>query len=198
MKNNVMKVVVIKGNGRTWGMGSFDCPGELALENDKILGINTLAKITLKEVEISYGCPKRWRRKRQPSPVLLPRKSHGWRSLVSLASQRVGHDWATSLSIFFFKPLGKFPKFLSGNTVCQGLYSPQHYKINFFLSHDLWHSAILLAFRSILIFSPNCLLMSVRIQSDFVSDKRNTSPFEKLFSAICLGTLTIYFNISLA
>ena len=36
-------------------MGSFDCPGELALENDKILGINTLAKITLKEVEISYA-----------------------------------------------------------------------------------------------------------------------------------------------
>ena len=23
-----------------------------------------------------------WRRKRQPTPVLLPRKSHGWRSLV--------------------------------------------------------------------------------------------------------------------
>ena len=63
-------------------MGSFDCPGELALENDKILGINTLAKITLKEVEISYGCPKRWRRKRQPSPVLLPGKSHGRRSIV--------------------------------------------------------------------------------------------------------------------
>ena len=134
MKNNVMKVVVIKGNGRTWGMGSFDCPGELALENDKILGINTLAKITLKEVEISYGSPKRWRRKWQPSPVLLPRKSHGWRSLVSFAWQRVGHDWATSLSIFFFKPLGKFPKFLSGNTVCQGLYSPQHYKIFFFIT----------------------------------------------------------------
>ena len=40
-------------------MGSFDCPGELAIGNDKILGINTWAKITLKEVEISYGSPKR-------------------------------------------------------------------------------------------------------------------------------------------
>ena len=27
--------------------------------------------------------------------VLLPRKSHGWRSLVSMGLQRVGHDWAT-------------------------------------------------------------------------------------------------------
>ena len=41
-----------------------------------------------------------WRRKRQPTPVLLPRKSHGRRSLVSMGSQRVGHNWATSL--FFF------------------------------------------------------------------------------------------------
>ena len=39
-----------------------------------------------------------WRRKWQPTPVLLPRKSHGRRSLVSMGSQRVGHDWATSLS----------------------------------------------------------------------------------------------------
>ena len=33
-----------------------------------------------------------WRGKWQPTPVLLPRKSHGWRSLVSMGSQRVGHD----------------------------------------------------------------------------------------------------------
>ena len=53
MKNTVMNIVVITGNGRKWGMGSFDCPGELAVGNNKILGINTLAKITLKKVEIS-------------------------------------------------------------------------------------------------------------------------------------------------
>ena len=41
----------------------------------------------------------RWRRRWQPTPVLLPRKSHGWRSLVSMGSQRIGHDWATSLSL---------------------------------------------------------------------------------------------------
>ena len=77
-------------------MGSFDCPGELAEGSDKILGINTLANITLKEVEISYSSPKR--------------------------------------IFIFIKPLGKFPKFLSGKTVCQGLYSPQHHKIIFFIT----------------------------------------------------------------
>ena len=44
-----------------------------------------------------------WRRKWQPTPVLLPGKSHGQRSLVgyiqSMGSQRVGFDWATSLSL---------------------------------------------------------------------------------------------------
>ena len=40
------------------------------------------------------------RRKWQPTPVLLPGKSHGQRSLVdcsSMGSLRVGHDWVTSL-----------------------------------------------------------------------------------------------------
>ena len=46
----------------------------------------------------SLGWEVPWRRKWQPTPVLLPRKSHGRRSLVSMGSQRVRHDWATSLS----------------------------------------------------------------------------------------------------
>jgi len=39
-----------------------------------------------------------------PTPVLLPGKSHGWRSLVGCSpwGRRVGHDWATSLSLFTF------------------------------------------------------------------------------------------------
>ena len=39
-----------------------------------------------------------------PTPILLPGKSHGWRSLVgwSMGSWRVGHDWVTSLSLFTF------------------------------------------------------------------------------------------------
>ena len=47
----------------------------------------------------SLGWEVPWRRKWQPTPVLLPRKSHGRRSLVSMGLQRVGHDWATSLPL---------------------------------------------------------------------------------------------------
>ena len=40
-----------------------------------------------------------WRRKWQPTPVFLPGKSHGQRSLIGYSlhkeSQRVRHDWAT-------------------------------------------------------------------------------------------------------
>ena len=44
-----------------------------------------------------------WRRKWQPTPVLLPGKFHGLRGssepcrLQSMGSQRIRHDWATSL-----------------------------------------------------------------------------------------------------
>ena len=43
-----------------------------------------------------------WRRQWQPTPVLLPGKSYGRMEpgrLQSVGSQRVGHDWATSLSL---------------------------------------------------------------------------------------------------
>ena len=45
-----------------------------------------------------------WRRKWQPAPVLLPRKSHGGRSLVGYSpwSCRVGHGWVTSLYFSFY------------------------------------------------------------------------------------------------
>ena len=43
-----------------------------------------------------------WRRKWQPTPVLLPRKSHGRRSLVSMGLQRVGHDSATEQLHFHY------------------------------------------------------------------------------------------------
>ena len=40
-----------------------------------------------------------WRRKWQPTPVLLPGEPHGLRSLGGYSpwGRRVGHDWATSL-----------------------------------------------------------------------------------------------------
>ena len=51
-----------------------------------------------------------WRRQWHPTPVLLPGKSHGQRSLVgcgpcrlrSMGSLRVGYNWASSLSLFTF------------------------------------------------------------------------------------------------
>ena len=44
------------------------------------------------------------RRQWQPTPVLLPGESHGWRSLGGCSpwGRWVGHDWATSLSLFTF------------------------------------------------------------------------------------------------
>ena len=48
-----------------------------------------------------------WRGKWRPTPVFLPGKSHGQRNLVGYSSwdRRVGHDWATSLIIFFWTSL---------------------------------------------------------------------------------------------
>ena len=48
------------------------------------------------------GFPRR--RQWQPTPVLLPGKSHGREPgrLQSMGSLRVGHDWVTSLSLFTF------------------------------------------------------------------------------------------------
>ena len=55
---------------------------------------------TMRETWVwSLGREVPWRRKRQPTPVLLPRKSHGRRRLVSMGSQRIRYDWATSLSL---------------------------------------------------------------------------------------------------
>ena len=48
---------------------------------------------TMRETWVpSLGWEVPWRRKRKPTPVLLPRKSQGQRSLVSIGSQRVGHN----------------------------------------------------------------------------------------------------------
>ena len=43
-----------------------------------------------------------WRRKWQPTPVLLPGKFHEWRNLIGYNpwGHRVRHDWVTSLSLF--------------------------------------------------------------------------------------------------
>ena len=49
---------------------------------------------------IQYSRRRQW----QPTPVLLPGKSHGWRSLVGCSPWgcEESDDWATSLSLFTF------------------------------------------------------------------------------------------------
>ena len=67
------------------------------------------------------------RRQWQPTPVLLPGKSHGWRRLVGCSpwGREVRHDWVTSLSLFTFmhwrRKWQPTPVFLPGES--QGLQS---------------------------------------------------------------------------
>ena len=62
------------------------------LNGIKILNMNNSCVLLLGKIP--------WKRKWQPTLVLLPRKLHGWRSLVGYSpwGRRVGHDWVTSLS----------------------------------------------------------------------------------------------------
>ena len=67
------------------------------------------------------------RRQWQPTPVLLPGKSHGQRSLVGCSPwgrEEFRHDWATSLSIFTFmhwrRKWQPTPVFLPGESQRQG------------------------------------------------------------------------------
>ena len=65
-----------------------------------------MSRVSYTGVKLWYVCSGSWRRQYQPTPVPLPGEPHGWRSLVgyiqSMGLQRVGHDWATSLSLFTF------------------------------------------------------------------------------------------------
>ena len=71
-------------------------------------------KQTGKVKNLDKGVPHVMSQRRQwhPTPVLLPGKSHGQRSLVGcspcVGSLRVGHDWATSLSLFTSASLSLF------------------------------------------------------------------------------------------
>ena len=68
------------------------------------------------------------RRQWHPTPVLLPGKSHGRRSLVGCSPWGhllgVGHDWATSLSLFNFmhwrRKWQPTPVFLPGESQGRG------------------------------------------------------------------------------
>ena len=83
-----------------------------------------------------------WRRQWQPTPVFLPGKSHGRRSLAGyMELQRVEHDRATSLSFFFFLLVmshDQFPGFhvilqiaASGRSWVKDAWASQYYFCNF-------------------------------------------------------------------
>ena len=80
-----------------------------------------------------------WRRKWQPPPVLLPRKFHGWRSLVGYSpwGRRVGHDCATWLYslwlLYRFIPPSPSPTSLQVPFYKAFLNSSSMYTIPFFL-----------------------------------------------------------------
>ena len=67
------------------------------------------------------------RRRWHPTPVLLPGKSHGWRSLVGCSpwGRWVGHDWVTSLSLFTLmhwrRKWQPTPVFLPGESQGRGI-----------------------------------------------------------------------------
>ena len=59
-----------------------------------------------------------WRRKWLPTPVFLPRKSHGRRSIIGYspwgAAKRVVHNWETLLNTHWHKP--RFSAFSNTNS----------------------------------------------------------------------------------
>ena len=67
-----------------------------------------------------------WRRAWQPTPVFLPGEFHGQRSLQSMGSQRVRHDWATNTFTWKLKA--------SASTYWQR--ATQQHCITFYLSSD--------------------------------------------------------------
>ena len=70
-------------------------PGiSLNWEKGKVLFLN--------EISFNYITELDWRRQWQPTPVLLPRKSHGWRSLVVYSPWGLeGSDTAKRLHFHF-------------------------------------------------------------------------------------------------
>ena len=92
---NIFKFWHIENLGSSW-----NSPGGLAVKN----------------LPATHG----WRRQWHPTPVLLPGKSHGQRSLQSMGLLRVGHDRVTSLLLFTFmhwrRKWQPTPVFLSGES----------------------------------------------------------------------------------
>ena len=99
-----------------WGirpLGSFEAQGSIALLFDCTYHFRgfpqCLSRWRIRLQCWTYGFDpwvgkSSWRRKWQPTPIFLPGKSHGQRSLVGYSpwgSERAGHGWATEHSHHF-------------------------------------------------------------------------------------------------
>ena len=93
--------------GKHWFHMSFHC----SLDNGDI-GIHSWERYRCYAYENNqyliasflHNWQQNWRRQWHPTPVLLPGKSHGWRSLVGCSpwGHSVRHNWPTSLWLFTF------------------------------------------------------------------------------------------------
>ena len=113
--------------GRLWRPGLYPWVGKIPWRKER----NTTPIFWPGEFHSPWGHKESDMTERlwHPTPVLLPGKSHGRRSLVGCSpwgSLRVGHDWATSLSLFTLRHWRRkwqpTPVFLSGES--QGRGSP--------------------------------------------------------------------------
>ena len=82
-------------NGPSWGFLYVLLPCILPVCIPIVsLGRSILPGSKVSSLEFLVSVVERWRRKWQPTPILLPGKSHGWRSLVGYSTwdRRVGHE----------------------------------------------------------------------------------------------------------
>jgi len=84
-----------------------------------------------------------WRRQCQPTPVLLPGKSHGLRSLVGYSpwGRRVRHNWATSLLRYIWIFFNKWLVVKSIKVMQISLFNPPH-SYNMLSSVQFSHSVV--------------------------------------------------------
>ena len=83
----------------------------------------------------------------------------GINTLTKLLWKKLKYVMVVLKASYFLSHKESSLNFSVGKLCVRDYSSPQHYKI--ILSHDLWHSAISLAFQSILIFPPIFLLVGV-------------------------------------
>ena len=106
-----------------WAWGAPGFLGSFRARGEGLDGIQAQSSGNQDCIQLGKWVHLQW----HPTPVLLPGKSHGQRSLVgskSMGLLRVGHDWVTSLSLFTFmhwrRKWQPTPVFLPGESQGRG------------------------------------------------------------------------------